>query len=64
VRELQEMVEDDRFCPDIMVQFSAVHAALRTVGRSPMRNQLKHCLTHGAPDQADSIYDGLTELIP
>lgn len=64
MRGLQKMVEEDRFCPDNMVQFSAVHEALRPVGRSPMRSQLKHCITHEGPDQADSIYDKLTGLIP
>jgi DNA-binding FrmR family transcriptional regulator len=67
VRGLQKMVEEDRYCPDIMVQVSAVHEALRTVGRELMRNHLKHCTTHriveGAPDQAEAVYDELIELI-
>jgi DNA-binding FrmR family transcriptional regulator len=67
VRGLQKMVEDDRYCPDIMVQLSAVHEALRTVGRELMRNHLKHCTTHavvhGSPDQAEAVYDELIELI-
>ena len=67
VRGLQKMVEEDRYCPDIMVQLSAVHEALRTVGRGLMRNHLKHCTTHavahGSPDQAEAMYDELIELI-
>lgn len=67
VRGLQKMVEEDRYCPDIMIQVSAVHEALRTVGRSLMRNHLKHCATHalvhGAPGQAETVYDELIELI-
>lgn len=67
VRGLQKMVEGDRYCPDIMVQLSAVHEALRTVGRGLMRNHLKHCTTnavaHGSPDQAEAMYDELIELI-
>src|SRR5690349_8772381 len=43
VRGLQKMVEDDRYCADIMTQISSVHEALRSVGRELMRNHLKHC---------------------
>ena len=67
VRGLQKMVEEDRYCPDIMIQLSAVHEALRTVGRALMRNHLKHCTTHsvahGSTDQAEAVFDELIELI-
>jgi CsoR family transcriptional regulator, copper-sensing transcriptional repressor len=67
VRGLQKMVEEDRYCPDIMVQLSAVHEALRTVGRALMRNHVKHCTTqalaHGSAEQAETVYDELIELI-
>jgi DNA-binding FrmR family transcriptional regulator len=45
VRGLQKMVDDDRYCADIMMQISSVHEALRSVGRELMRNHLKHCAT-------------------
>jgi DNA-binding FrmR family transcriptional regulator len=67
VRGLQKMVEEDRYCPDIMVQVSAIQEALRTVGRALMRNHLKHCTTHavmhGTPQEVEAIYDEITELI-
>jgi DNA-binding FrmR family transcriptional regulator len=67
IRGIQKMVEEDRYCPDIMMQLSAVHEALRTVGRALMRNHLKHCATQafssGSPDQANAMYDELLELI-
>src|ERR1051325_2799661 len=43
VRGIQKMIEDDRYCADIMMQVSSVHEALRGVGRELMRNHLKHC---------------------
>jgi DNA-binding FrmR family transcriptional regulator len=67
VRGLQKMVDEDRYCPDIMVQLSAVQEALRTVGRELMRNHLKHCTTHaltaGTPAEREAVYDELIELI-
>lgn len=61
------MVDQDRYCPEIMIQLSAVQEALRTVGRELMRNHLKHCatkaLTEGGPDEAQATYDELLNLI-
>ena len=45
VRGLQKMVEEDRYCADILTQISSVHEALRGVSRELMRNHLKHCAT-------------------
>ena len=46
MRGLQKMVEEDRYCPEIMIQISAAQEALRTVGRELMRNHLRHYVTH------------------
>jgi DNA-binding FrmR family transcriptional regulator len=67
IRGLQKMVEEDRYCPDIMVQLSAVQEALRSVGRALMRNHLRHCaaqaIRHGTPEEAEAMYDELLNLI-
>jgi DNA-binding FrmR family transcriptional regulator len=65
VRGLQKMVEEERYCVDIMTQISSVHEALRSVGRELMRNHLKHCATSAVkagPSQADAVYDELLDL--
>ena len=66
VRGLQKMVEEDRYCADILMQISSVHEALRSVGRELMRNHLKHCATAAikwGPDTAEPMYDELVELM-
>ena len=66
IRGLQKMVDDDRYCADIMTQISSVHEALRSVGRELMRNHLKHCATAAiaaGADKADAMYDELLELM-
>src|SRR3989440_11319490 len=66
VRGLQKMVEEDRYCADIMTQISSVHEALRSVGRELMRNHLKHCATaaiKAGPGEATEMYDELVELM-
>lgn len=66
VRGLQKMVEDDRYCADIMTQISSVTEALRSVGRELMRNHLRHCASaaiKSGGDEADAMYDELIDLI-
>ena len=66
VRGLQKMVEDDRYCADILMQISSVHEALRSVGRELMRNHLKHCATaamKSGPETAEPMYDELVDLM-
>ena len=66
VRGLQKMVEEDRYCADIMTQISSVHEALRAVGRELMRNHLKHCATAAIREggaQADAMYDELVDIL-
>jgi DNA-binding FrmR family transcriptional regulator len=65
IRGLQKMVEDDRYCAEILTQLGAVHEALRAVGRELMRNHLRHCASHairGGGDDAEAMYDELVEL--
>jgi CsoR family transcriptional regulator, copper-sensing transcriptional repressor len=66
VRGLQKMVEDGRYCADVLTQISSVQEALRAVGRELMRNHLKHCASsaiRAGGDQADAMYDELVELM-
>jgi CsoR family transcriptional regulator, copper-sensing transcriptional repressor len=66
VRGLQKMVEEDRYCPDIITQIASVQEALRGVGRQLLRNHLKHCATTAikkGTQEADATYDELLELI-
>jgi DNA-binding FrmR family transcriptional regulator len=66
VRGLQRMVDEDRYCADILTQISSVQEALRSVGRELMRNHLKHCATgaiRSGGEQADAMYDELVDLM-
>lgn len=66
VRGLQRMVEDGRYCADVLTQITSVHEALRAVGRELMRNHLKHCAStaiRAGGEQADAMYDELLDLV-
>jgi CsoR family transcriptional regulator, copper-sensing transcriptional repressor len=67
IRGLQKMVEEDRYCSDIIVQIASVQEALRGVARNLMKNHLQHCaakaLANGKPGEAAQMYDELLGLI-
>ena len=66
VRGLQRMVEEDRYCADIMTQIASVHEALRSVGRELMRNHLRHCAAsaiRAGENEAEAMYDEIVDLM-
>jgi len=66
VRGIHKMLEEDRYCPDVLTQLSSVHEALRGVAREVMRNHLKHCAAtaiRSGDEGAEAMYDELLELM-
>ena len=67
VRGLQKMVEEDRYCADIIVQIASVQEALRGVARNLMKNHLHHCaakaLRSGNGQETEGMYSELLNLI-
>jgi len=67
VRGLQKMVEEERYCADVLMQISSVQEALRGVGRAMLHNHLRHCATEAIrsddPGRAEAMYDELMELV-
>jgi DNA-binding FrmR family transcriptional regulator len=46
VRGLSRMVEDDRYCIDVITQIAAVRAALRSVEEEVLKDHVAHCVEH------------------
>src|SRR5262249_40791679 len=61
VRGLQKMVEEERYCADVIVQIASVQEALRGVARSLMKNHLHHCATKaigsGKKEDKEAMYE-------
>jgi CsoR family transcriptional regulator, copper-sensing transcriptional repressor len=55
VRGLAKMVDEDRYCIDIVTQISAVRTALRRVEEEILRDHVDHCVEHAikSGDKAD-----------
>ncbi|MDQ0174480.1 metal-sensing transcriptional repressor [Bacillus chungangensis] len=45
VRGIQKMIEDDRYCVDILVQISAINAALKKVSLHLLERHTHHCVS-------------------
>ena len=67
VRGLQRMIEDERYCADVLTQISSVQEALRGVGKLMMRNHLEHCVTDalrsGDSLEAERAYQEVLDLM-
>ena len=46
VRGLMRMIEEERYCIDIVTQIAAVRAALRRVEEEVLRDHISHCVEH------------------
>ena len=66
VRGIQRMVEEERYCMDVLTQISAIHESLRKVSEVLLRDHLSHCVSSAAQSGdskiADEIYDELVDL--
>ena len=62
IRGLHKMVEEDRYCPDIMIQLSAVQEALRGVTRELLRSHLRHCVASAMSQGGEAAEQVTSEL--
>jgi CsoR family transcriptional regulator, copper-sensing transcriptional repressor len=53
VRGIQRMVDDERWCPDILVQIAAVQAAMEKVALGLAEDHARHCIVGGPADQQE-----------
>lgn len=55
VRGVSKMVQDDKYCIDVLTQINAAQAALDTVAIELIREHAKHCLTNDELDRGTTI---------
>jgi DNA-binding FrmR family transcriptional regulator len=53
VRGVERMVEDDRWCPDILAQIAAAQAALDAVAVGLVEDHARHCVIGGPPEKQE-----------
>ena len=69
VRGVSKMVQNDKYCIDILTQVSAAKAALDKVALELLRDHARHCLTndeihsHGDSDKADELVGAISRML-
>jgi CsoR family transcriptional regulator, copper-sensing transcriptional repressor len=63
VRGIQGMVEDDRYCIDVLTQISAVQAALDKVALGLLDDHARHCVIDGPDSAKDERTDELMAAV-
>ena len=61
IRGLQQMVESDRYCIDVLTQISAVTKALQSVAVGLLHDHLRHCLAEAVAAGGPEADQKLTE---
>lgn len=60
VRGIKEMVSNDRYCADILIQLSAISKGLESLGEEIIKNHLNTCLVE---DIKNDNYESLNEIM-
>ena len=63
VRGIRRMVENDAYCPDILVQVSAVNAALNSFNKVLLANHIRTCVADDIREGKDATVDELVATL-
>ena len=63
VRGIEKMVEDDRYCIDILVQVSAVQSALNAFNKELLAQHIRSCVVEDIRNGKDEVVDELVSAV-
>lgn len=63
VRGVEKMIDEDRYCIDVLTQISAVQAAMDKVSLELMNDHVKHCVLDAEPDKRTERADELLAVV-
>lgn len=63
IRGIKGMVERDAYCTDILIQVSAVNAALNSFNKVLLANHIKTCVTRDIKEGKENTVDELVETL-
>ena len=61
VRGIAKMIDEDKYCIDILTQISAVNSALQSVALGLLDEHLGHCVSHAVNEGGDEAEKKLAE---
>ena len=63
IRGIKGMVEKDAYCPDILIQVSAVNAALNSFNKVLLANHIKTCVVNEVHEGNEEVIDELVKTL-
>ena len=63
IRGIQKMLEDDAYCPDILIQVSAVSAALNSFNRELLACHIRSCVSEDIRSGRDEAIDEFVRVL-
>ena len=63
VRGLKDMLQKDAYCPDILIQVSAVSAALNSFSKELLATHIRTCVADGIRQGDDAVIDELVHTL-
>ena len=57
LRGIKQMLENDQYCDDILIQISAVNNSIKSLGRVILNNHIKSCVKNELQNGNDNIID-------
>lgn len=64
IRGIQRMIDEERYCIDVLVQISAVQAALKQVGFTVVERHMEHCVSHAIKSEdSEEMIKELVEVL-
>ena len=63
VRGINKMIDEDRYCDEILIQISAINNSLKSLGNIILKNHLSTCVVNNIKDNNLEIIDEVMNLI-
>ena len=63
IRGLRQMIENDAYCNDVLIQSAAAASALNAFNRELIRNHLRGCVARDLREGRDEVIDELSETL-
>lgn len=63
VRGIYQMIDDDRYCDDVLIQISAVMKSLKSLGNEMLKNHLSTCVVEDIQKNDLTVIDEVMDLI-
>lgn len=62
VRGIKQMIEEDRYCDDVLIQISAIHSSLKSLGNVILKNHLSTCVVKEIKQDNLEVIDDIIDL--